>query len=132
MTSPSRGFRFAAALLAASALLLGSAAEAGKKKKSKPANWDASVTFVNKTSWDIHHVFLSPSDVDSWGPDQLGEDVLEVGGTFTLTGIECDWYDIKLVDEDGDECVVEEIDLCVEDERWVITNKDLLACEWGS
>ena len=39
-------------------------------------------------------------------------DVLAKGDSITLTHIECDTYDIKVVDEDGDECVIEEVDLC--------------------
>jgi hypothetical protein len=36
---------------------------------------------------------------------------------------------VKLVDEDGDECVVEAVDVCGEDDEWLITDEDLLDCE---
>jgi hypothetical protein len=36
---------------------------------------------------------------------------------------------VKLVDEDGDECVVEEVDICGTNDTWEIKNKDLLACQ---
>ena len=88
----------------------------------------ASVKIINQSKWEIHHIFLSSTEDDSWGPDQLGEKVLAKGDSLTVTGIECDLYDIKVVDEDGDECVIEEVDLC-EDSFWKITDKELLECE---
>jgi len=38
-------------------------------------------------------------------------------------------YDVKLVDEDGDECVVTEVDICGGHDDWVITDDELLECE---
>jgi hypothetical protein len=89
----------------------------------------ASVKITNRSDWEIHHLFLSVTSEDAWGPDQLGEEVIGTGDSFTLTNIPCDSYDVKLVDEDGDECVVEDVDICGSDEGWKITNDDLLACE---
>ena len=89
----------------------------------------ATVKIINQSKWEIHHVFLSSSDDDHWGKDQLGEDVLAKGDSLTLTNIDCHTYDIKVVDEDGDECVIEEVDLCGDESYWKITDKDLLECE---
>src|SRR5215213_7417316 len=89
----------------------------------------ATVTIRNKSDWEIHHLFLSPADTDTWGPDQLGEAVISTGGSFMLNSIPCDSYDVRLVDEDGDECIVEAVDICRSSEGWVITNDDLLECE---
>jgi hypothetical protein len=89
----------------------------------------AVVKITNKSDWEIHHFFLSPSETDAWGPDQLGEEVIGTGESFMLKTIPCDIYDVRLVDEDGDECVVEAVDICGSDEGWVITNQELLACE---
>lgn len=88
----------------------------------------SNVTIKNKSDWSITHFFLSPTETEEWGPDQLGDDVIGTGDTFTLTGVPCDAYDVRLVDEDGDECVVAEVDICA-DNGWVISNDDLLACE---
>lgn len=88
-----------------------------------------SATLVNETDWDIHYLFLSPAREKNWGPDQLGDVVLRSGMSFTLTKIPCDVYDVKLVDEDQDECVVEEVELCGGDDEWVLTNDVLLACQ---
>jgi len=89
----------------------------------------ATVKVINQSKWEIHHLFLSSHDDDHWGPDQLGEDILEKGDSFTLTNIDCDDYDIKVIDEDGDECVIEEVSLCGDDSYWKITDKALLECE---
>ena len=89
----------------------------------------ATVKVINQSKWEIHHLFLSSSDDQEWGPDQLGENVLTKGDEYTITDIPCDLYDIKVVDEDGDECVIEEIDLCGDDSYWKITDKALLECE---
>jgi hypothetical protein len=89
----------------------------------------SNVVIKNKSDWEIHQFFLSPVETDKWGPDQLGEQVIATGGTFTLKGVPCDSYDVMLVDEDGDECVVSEVDICGDSQGWVISNDDLLACE---
>ena len=95
---------------------------------------DTSVIHItNKSDWEIHHFFLAPSESDKWGPDQLGQNTIEPnGGTFELHKVPCDTFDVKLVDEDGDECVVESVDICGSKEGWVITSKDLIACEGAS
>lgn len=92
----------------------------------------ASVKVVNKSDWQIEQFYLSSSEEDEWGPDQLGEEVIGTGESFTLKSIPCDVYDVMLVDEDGDECVVEEVDVCGGAESWVITNKILLGCQEAS
>jgi hypothetical protein len=89
----------------------------------------ATIKIINQSKWEIHHLYLSPSSSKKWGPDQLGEDVLKKGESFTLTKIDCDDYDIRVVDEDGDECVIEEQSLCKDDSYWKITDKALLECE---
>jgi hypothetical protein len=89
----------------------------------------ASVKVINQSKWEIHHLFISPADENHWGPDQLGEDVLTKGDSFTITNIPCDDYDVKVVDEDGDECVIEGAHLCHDDSFWKITDKELLSCE---
>jgi hypothetical protein len=90
---------------------------------------DATIKVINKSDWSIHHFFLSPADEKSWGPDQLGDEVLETGDSLTLTGIDCDEYDIRVVDEDGDECLIASVALCADNSVWKLTNKDLLSCQ---
>lgn len=88
----------------------------------------SSVRIHNRSSWDIHELYLSPVDDDDWGPDQLGRHVIGSGETFTLTDVRCDSYDVRLVDEDDDACVVGDVRLCGK-ETWTITDRELLACQ---
>jgi hypothetical protein len=46
-----------------------------------------------------------------------------------LTDIPCNTYDVKLVDEEGDECVVEAVDICGGKGTWTITSKALVQCQ---
>jgi hypothetical protein len=99
------------------------AAYAAKKK--------ATVTVVNESEWRLDHLYLSSVDDNEWGPDQLGASVIGKNESFKITDIPCDAYDVKLVDEDGDECIIESVDLCGSKETWKVTSKDLLACQAG-
>jgi hypothetical protein len=87
------------------------------------------VTVRNKSAWSIFHLYLSPADQDDWGPDQLGKEVVGTGDSFKIMGIPCDEYDVRLIDEDGDECMIFEVDICGKSETWEITSSDLLECE---
>ena len=99
---------------------------------SKAQPQRAEFMIANKSSFDIYHMFLSPEDKDTWGPDQLGEKVIHSGESFTLNDIPCGEYDIKLVDEDGDACVVQGIVMCKDHTHWDLTNSELANCEgWG-
>lgn len=89
----------------------------------------ATASLVNNTSFDIYQIFLSPSHESYWGPDQLGDEVLEPGYEFTLSGIPCGSYDLKLVDEDGDGCVIEGDYLCGDAGQWILTDEELLDCQ---
>ena len=109
-------------LLAAALLILSTTPAFAAKKK-------ATIKVINQSKWEIHHLFLSSSSDDQWGSDQLEDAILAKGDSLTLTGIDCDDYDIKVVDEDGDECVIEEVNLCGDDTYWKITDKELLSCE---
>ena len=93
------------------------------------ASTDAQVKIVNRSLWDIHYLYISPVDDEEWGPDQLGDDVIESGESFTLREIPCDAYDVKIVDEDDDECVVAAVVLCAGKDHWVIENDALLECQ---
>jgi hypothetical protein len=105
------------------ALAAGSVAAKGSKL-------DARVTVVNQSLWAIHELYLSSTDDSEWGPDQLGPTtVIGSGERYTIKRIPCDTYDVKLVDEDGDECVVGGVALCGAGATWVITDEDLLACQ---
>ena len=84
---------------------------------------------VNKSSYAFAQLFISPSARRNWGPDQLGRRVVRPGESFTLRGIPCGLYDLKLVDEDGDACIVTEIPMCRNHTHWEVTNDRLASCQ---
>jgi hypothetical protein len=87
------------------------------------------VTIQNKSDWAIHELYLSAVDEDKWGPDQLGKQTIESGESFLLENVPCNSYDIKLVDEAADECVIQGVEICDEHQTWVINSEDLAVCE---
>ncbi len=89
------------------------------------------VEFVNKSAWEIHEIYFSPASQTNWGEDHLEDEVLEKGDSLTLKGVEAGTSDVMIVDEDGDECVLEDIAISSSD-RWAITDEDLLACQAAS
>lgn len=91
----------------------------------------ARVVFVNQSSWEIHEVYFSPASQNDWGDDHLGSQVLEKGDSLTLTGVSAGRWDVRIVDEDGDQCVIEDVAIDGTD-KWVITDSDLLGCQASS
>ena len=60
----------------------------------------ATIKIVNNTSINIWYLYISPSSSDSWGNDQLGEDIIPAGGSFTLGNIPSGEYDLKVMNKD--------------------------------
>ena len=89
-----------------------------------------SVRIENATLFTINRIYMSPVSSTVWDSDLLGEYTLRPGYHFTTrhwAGV----YDLKLVDQDGDVCVVRGISIN-EDTSWRITNVWLLGCQWRS
>ncbi|MBL8112255.1 MAG: hypothetical protein JNK60_05185 [Acidobacteria bacterium] len=88
------------------------------------------VKIVNQSDVDLHGLFLSPVDAGEWGPDLLEGDVLGArGGTIRLGRLPCGRWDLRIVDADGDACVLEDVDLCKGEGEWKLTNKLLARCQ---
>lgn len=85
-------------------------------------------TIRNNSRYVITRLYFSSSETEDWGPDQLGSNVLPVNQSFRLTNIIAGEYDMKLVDEDGDECALYNIMVCGTG-TYTITNQNLLRCE---
>jgi hypothetical protein len=64
-------------------------------------------TVSNGSKWAVHRIFVSPCGSTTWGANRLPEnDVLTPDSSRTIRDLDADCYDVKLVDEDGDVCVV--------------------------
>jgi len=74
---------------------------------------------VNKTGLTVDKLFLSPANEATWGEDVLGKDTLDDGEKVTIhfshKESECKW-DMKIVDEEKDEIVWEDLNLCKAEE----------------
>ncbi len=89
---------------------------------------DSTLTIDNESSYTLIGIHLSPTTDVSWGPDLLGAEVLAPGESFQVSGIDCDTYDIRVVDEDNDECVLDSVDLCLDNAVWSIDDAELAIC----
>jgi hypothetical protein len=71
---------------------------------------------VNRSSFPIRNIYVSPTSASNWGPDQLGSDWLLAGGTMTFyfptPTAQCN-YDFRVVLQDGRSSDLMNVDLCV-------------------
>jgi hypothetical protein len=79
------------------------------------------ITIANNSQWEIRHLYLSPADNDNWGPDQLGDGVINPGQTVTLN-VSWDQPTVKLVSEDKDGCFLSTTVDATANAVWTITN----------
>ncbi len=88
---------------------------------------DATITIDNQSTYVLIELNVAPVGTVTWGPDLLGgADLLP--GEFITIGVDCDFYDIRIVDELGAECVLLDVDLCLNDQTWVIDDIELANC----
>lgn len=69
--------RIVAPLAAATCLLLGAGAATAQTN-------DPSFRLTNNSGSKINEIYVSSSGVNTWGPDRLGDRVLNSGGTYTI------------------------------------------------
>lgn len=75
------------------------------------------ITITNKSDWEIDHIYISAVENDKWGEDLLGDDEILSKGESIRVEVDCGNWDVKIVAEDGQECVVDNINLCASD-KW--------------
>jgi hypothetical protein len=72
---------------------------------------------VNQSGSIITRLYVSPASSDSWGPDQLGADVIHPGGSFSLyfatgqAGNSC-IFDLRIVTASGSASEQRNVNLC--------------------
>jgi hypothetical protein len=92
------------------------------------AEWDsATVTVTNQSGYTIEKVYMSRHSDGVWHGDRLGRSVLPTGYHVDFD-LDPGSYDVKLVDRDGDLCVVPSIDV-YDGRTLTITRRMLLNCE---
>src|SRR4051812_42489006 len=75
---------------------------------------------ANNSDFKIYEIYVSPQRSNYWGNDWLGRHVL-VGGYQVTLSLYPGFYDVKLVDQDGDSCIIPNVDFRHSD-TWSITN----------
>ena len=75
---------------------------------------DATITIDNDSLVDLIELNVAPTGTIDWGPDLFGGTDLFPGETITI-GVTCDFYDIRIIDEFLAECIVDALDLCLND-----------------
>lgn len=90
----------------------------------------STLTIENQSSFSFVEINLAAIDSTSFGPDLLGNDVLAPGEVLELSNIACGVYDIRITDEDGDQCILDTVDLCRDNALWQIDDGELAACQF--
>ena len=107
-----RYFYRAAVLAVAASAVLGLSAFTSKNAKT--------ITVVNKTTFSVDRIFLSPVEEATWGEDILGEHEILAPGAEVEIEIDCGAWDVMLVAEDESTCELSGVDICSAD-IWEIT-----------
>jgi hypothetical protein len=87
------------------------------------------VKINNLSDYAIYEVHLSAVNDPNWRGDLLGRQALPSGFSFTFGGTLRGHYDLKLVDEDDDVCIVPDVEVRGTT-VWDINNSWLLNCEF--
>lgn len=88
-----------------------------------------SVTITNNSSREIRHIYLSPTNQENWGADQLEPATISPGGgTFTMSNVSCSAADIKVIAEDVDGCFLYRVVACGQSTTWTITDESGRDC----
>jgi hypothetical protein len=90
------------------------------------ADSDATLTIHNHSDQVLVEVRLAERAED-WGPNLIPSP-LYPGEDLVIDDIPCGEYDVLVVDHDGTDCELRGLDLCFDDEGWVIDNETLLDC----
>ncbi len=80
-----------------------------------------SLVVDNQSDFTITEVHLVPVGSSTFGDNLLRGQVL-LPGQSLLLGIPCDTYDAQVTDEQGVNCELRSIDLCLNNATWVILN----------
>ena len=90
-----------------------------------------SLKIKNSSKYAIFNLYVASSEDEKWGPDQLRDNTIDLGGTFTLTDLVPGEYDIRFVDENGSECVLKKIGV-FKNISWSLTTEWLEKCVQSS
>jgi hypothetical protein len=85
------------------------------------ADDDSTLTIENQSDFFLDEIRLAEIDSDSWGPNLAPSDGLAPDEIVDID-VDCDFYDLQVVDEDGVVCEVFDLDLCLNDALFIFRN----------
>jgi hypothetical protein len=91
---------------------------------------DSTLTLVNDSSYVLEEVRLAEINDPDWGPNLLPRPLFP-GDELVITDIDCGTYDVLVVDETDLDCELRNLNLCFDDELWVIDDVTLDFCAFG-
>ena len=89
---------------------------------------DSTFTVTNFSESEIDELRITEAGNPDFGPNLLRGLSLLPGESITIDFIDCDFYDVRVVDEFGAVCDILDIELCFDDAEWVITESELASC----
>lgn len=97
-------------LVAFTVLLVGTSATTATMSAKK-----SSVKVIkvkNTTNFSVDEIYITTPDTDNWGEDLLDPDEVLMPGETVEIEVDCGTWDVKLVAEDGSDCMIMDITLC--------------------
>lgn len=91
---------------------------------------DSTLAIDNNSSFAFQEINLAAINNPTFGRNLLGSDILLPGETIQISGIACDTYDIRVVTDAGHECILDNVDICLDNAKWVIDNTELAICSF--
>jgi type II secretory pathway pseudopilin PulG len=107
-------------ILLISALIAGQQAADAQSRR-------CALTIVNSSSREIHRLYVSTSGAPRWGPDVLGNAVLQPGKSKTLENLNPGPYDVLMIDSEKRQCALRGFPVS-RDNSWTITDRWLSEC----
>ncbi|HEU0030468.1 MAG TPA: hypothetical protein VFQ53_07545 [Kofleriaceae bacterium] len=95
-----------------------------------PIDPGSMLAIQNDSSFTFVEINLAPIDSTTFGPDLLGANVLDPGERLEISDIDCDTYDIRVVDETNAMCILSAVDLCLDNAVWHIDDTELAICSF--
>lgn len=95
------------------------------------SNGDSSLTIINRSNYALVEINLSPTGSRFWGRDLLDSTWLYPGERISIDYINCDYYDVRIVDDTYATCIIVGVDFCFSDDVWVISDAFLDDCIFG-
>lgn len=91
---------------------------------------DSTLTVSNRSSYFIEEIHLAEVSDPSWGADLI-DGALAPGEDVIIVDISCGTYDVLVIDETGVECELSGLELCFDDDAWVIDDFTLDVCAFA-